>query len=337
MSLYLRSDEDRGGGLLLMSEEDREAVPVEQFGVSYLPNSATGGAVPIDESSPYDSGSTVIILGFGTLERLGYNQTGWNTAEDGSGTHYGEGDWFIISAETALFAEWELLPVYGFSRAGDPVLMQCRKSNERVIAENPVRITFSRKAIVPDGFGGFMENPSGSATSGFEVVRISHEKASVPKNESSPIGLSTSFSLYAVLKYNSAIQEGDELIAGSRRYSVNAVDAIEIKGQAYSKRAVLTEITGIPVTIPKSFAVVQSGADGAIVSWVDLTGNGYSIERKTGTEEFAVVGSVASGVFVFNDSGLSVGTEYIYRMRANNGIGYSEYTEEKSLIVEVQT
>jgi uncharacterized repeat protein (TIGR02543 family) len=79
------------------------------YTVTYLGNTNTAGTAPVDGSSPYNSGSTVTILGntgSPVLAKSGYQFAGWNTTADGSGTNYVGGDTFTINANTTLYANW---------------------------------------------------------------------------------------------------------------------------------------------------------------------------------------------------------------------------------------
>jgi uncharacterized repeat protein (TIGR02543 family) len=83
--------------------------PITTYTMAYDGNGNTGGNPPTDESSPYDSGSSVSVLGnTGTppLTNTGYTFAGWNTAADGSGTSYSPTDTFNISGNTILYAQW---------------------------------------------------------------------------------------------------------------------------------------------------------------------------------------------------------------------------------------
>jgi len=74
--------------------------------VTYSGNGNTGGAAPTDSSS-YFPGTSVTVLGSGTLTRSGYVFTGWNTLADGSGTSYSPAAAFNIGdANTTLHAQW---------------------------------------------------------------------------------------------------------------------------------------------------------------------------------------------------------------------------------------
>ena len=78
----------------------------ESYTVIYNGNTNTGGSPLTDNSSPYVTGSTVTVLGQGTLVKTGSTFSGWNTAADGSGTSYAIGATFPISSNTTLYAQW---------------------------------------------------------------------------------------------------------------------------------------------------------------------------------------------------------------------------------------
>ena len=75
------------------------------YTVTYNGINSTGGTAPTD-SNNYTSGQTVIVLGTGSLVRTNYAFAGWNTASDGSGTTYTQGNTFPIYSNTPLYAKW---------------------------------------------------------------------------------------------------------------------------------------------------------------------------------------------------------------------------------------
>jgi uncharacterized repeat protein (TIGR02543 family) len=82
---------------------------VTTYTVTYNGNTNTSGNVPTDGSSPYSSGSSVIILGNSgspILAKTGFTFAGWNTAANGSGTSYTQGNAFSINSNTTLYAQW---------------------------------------------------------------------------------------------------------------------------------------------------------------------------------------------------------------------------------------
>lgn len=71
----------------------------------YNANGSTGGTVPA--TAGYDKGATVTVAGnTGGLVKTGFDFAGWNTAANGSGTTYQEGNTFTINANTTLYAHW---------------------------------------------------------------------------------------------------------------------------------------------------------------------------------------------------------------------------------------
>jgi uncharacterized repeat protein (TIGR02543 family) len=118
--------------------------PGSGYTVTYVGNTNTGGTAPTDGSSPYNSGSSVTILGnSGTLTKTGFLFAGWNTAADGSGLPYVGGNTFSINANTTLYAQW-------------------------LIAQSP-RLVYNRNA--PSG-GGTAPSSSGTSYPSFSSVDI---------------------------------------------------------------------------------------------------------------------------------------------------------------------
>jgi len=89
------------------------------YTVSYDGNTNTGGSALTDGSSPYVSGSSVTVLGAGSLVKTGYTFTGWNTLANGSGTGYAIGANFTIGANTVLYAQWTLIVTYTVAYNGN--------------------------------------------------------------------------------------------------------------------------------------------------------------------------------------------------------------------------
>jgi len=84
------------------------AILPSTYQVTYDGNGNTGGAVPVDASSPYAAGATVTVLGnTGSLVRDGFTFNGWNTAANGSGDSYAAGETFTMpAANVTLYAQW---------------------------------------------------------------------------------------------------------------------------------------------------------------------------------------------------------------------------------------
>jgi hypothetical protein len=70
------------------------------------------------------------------------------------------------------------------------------------------------------------------------------------------------------------------------------------------------------------------------LSWTDNSTNetGFKIERRRGSANYAVVGTVNQDILSFSDTGLTPSTTYTYRVYAYNAVGNSlTYTNEVTL------
>ena len=93
--------------------------------VTYNGNGHTSGTVPVDPSSPYESGATVTVLGnTGGLTRINaegtsYYFTCWNPKADCSGTAQAEGSTFIMGeSNVILYAQWKPYVLHDIGPAG---------------------------------------------------------------------------------------------------------------------------------------------------------------------------------------------------------------------------
>ena len=91
------------------SLNSRDTINSMQFTTCYFTtyngNGNTDGSAP-EDTTAYNSGSPVTILGQSTLVKPCYVFSGWNTDADGSGIAFTEGNTFTISSPTTLYAQW---------------------------------------------------------------------------------------------------------------------------------------------------------------------------------------------------------------------------------------
>jgi hypothetical protein len=125
----------------------------EVLTITYNGNGNTAGTVPVDPASPYQSGTTVTVLGnTGDLIRINdlgssYYFTGWNTKADGSGSDQAEGSTFIMGVSNViLYAQWTPYVLRGIGPAGGYIFYDkgnYYKADFRIIkaAPDPVPIT----------------------------------------------------------------------------------------------------------------------------------------------------------------------------------------------------
>ena len=76
-------------------------------------------------------------------------------------------------------------------------------------------------------------------------------------------------------------------------------------------------------------AAVKSSTE-VVLSWQDNSSNesGFVIERKISGDTFSQIGNVGSDVTSYNSYRLVSGTTYVYRVKAYNSAGDSEYSDE---------
>jgi len=98
------------GSSFSMAAEDLELFAkwtVKSFNITYDGNDHTGGSAPVDDLSPRNFGTSVPILGPGSLEKSGYRFIGWSTIADGTGMPYSPESTFTLEdADVVLFAQW---------------------------------------------------------------------------------------------------------------------------------------------------------------------------------------------------------------------------------------
>jgi uncharacterized protein (TIGR02145 family) len=96
--------------------------------------------------------------------------------------------------------------------------------------------------------------------------------------------------------------------------------------------------TVVPVP-PSNLTGVVFSTSQINLSWTDNSTNetGFKVDRKTGTGNYAVVGSVGADITAFNDVGLTPNTAYTYRVYAFNVAGNSPtYSNEITITTTTQ-
>lgn len=79
----------------------------KSYNISYNGNGSTGGSVPVDDLSPRNYGTSVPVLGAGSLVQDGFRFIGWNTVADGTGMPYSpESSFTLEDADVVLYAQW---------------------------------------------------------------------------------------------------------------------------------------------------------------------------------------------------------------------------------------
>ncbi|MCL1970703.1 MAG: DUF5979 domain-containing protein [Candidatus Bathyarchaeota archaeon] len=83
--------------------------PVDEaeYTVIYHGNGNTNGLAPVDNNSPYESGSKVTVMGQGTLAKTGHSFIGWSLTSTANTATYTSGSTFYITDNTLLYAIWK--------------------------------------------------------------------------------------------------------------------------------------------------------------------------------------------------------------------------------------
>lgn len=107
---------------------------------------------------------------------------------------------------------------------------------------------------------------------------------------------------------------------------------------AYSSEANATTLLGAPAA-PATLSAVAVSSNQINLTWADVSNEtGFKIERKTGaTGTYSQIATTTAGVLTYNNTGLTPGTAYYYRVRATNAAGDSPYSPEASAIPSVPT
>ena len=138
------------------------AIWTPHYVVIYDKNADDATGAQKDINNPYESGETVTVLGAGEIARVGYVFKGWATTASDTTVAYTEGNTFVITADTTLYAVWEALPTFKVvynpnGGSGEPTDDTKYKDGETV--------TVSATVPVKDGyiFDGWTLDPADSS------------------------------------------------------------------------------------------------------------------------------------------------------------------------------
>jgi len=137
----------------------------------------------------------------------------------------------------------------------------------------------------------------------------------------------------AQVSANTTTYTDSGLSAGTYSYRVCAFNAAGNSG--YSNEVTVTVGAVVAPAAPSGLAGQSFKGNTVILTWVDNANNeqGFKIERKTGAGTFAEIVQVSADATSYNDSPVTAGTTYSYRVRAFNAAGNSAYSNEISVTV----
>ena len=131
-----------------------------------------------------------------------------------------------------------------------------------------------------------------------------------------------------------ATSYGDSGLSASTAYYYRVRATNAAGDSAYTAEANATTTSGATApAAPSGLTVVGVSSTQINLSWTDNASNetGFKIERKTGAGgTYSQIATPGANVTSYNDTGLTAGTLYYYRVRATNAIGDSAYSAESS-------
>ena len=143
------------------------AVPASavDYTVDYDANGATSGAAPAQQLKAQ---GVDLNLNFNTglLARVGFTFVGWDTAPDGSGTSFIEGELYTTDAAVLLYAEWAPLPTYAVSYDANGATSGAAPAPQSKIQGIPLTLDANSGLLALTGFtfAGWNTAPDGSGT-----------------------------------------------------------------------------------------------------------------------------------------------------------------------------
>ncbi|MCB0323106.1 MAG: fibronectin type III domain-containing protein [Bdellovibrionales bacterium] len=143
---------------------------------------------------------------------------------------------------------------------------------------------------------------------------------------------SGSYTQIATVSSNSTTFTSSGLSAGaSYSFRIRAYNGTGNSG--YSNA--VTGVTSSAVTTPSAPSNLSASADSTtsvVLKWNDTSDNesGFKIERKVGSGSYSQITTVNANVTTYLSTGLARNTTYTFRVRAHNGAGNSQYTNQAS-------
>jgi hypothetical protein len=111
-------------------------------------------------------------------------------------------------------------------------------------------------------------------------------------------------------------------------YRVRATNATGNSAYSATVTRATTAATTTAPAAPSNLTTTVASNTQINLAWTDNSNNetSFLVERSTGTGAFAQIASVGAGVTSYSSTGLTANTSYNFRVRANNAVGNSAYS-----------
>jgi len=120
-------------------------------------------------------------------------------------------------------------------------LAQARSGVSAKIKLDPITIVISRPPMLSDGFGGLVQDPTGTPIEYRYTVRISHDSKGPADISSAPSGFSTNLFRYVLADHKTDLHEGDRIAWQSKTFMVGPVDPLTYLSEVIGYQAPLKE------------------------------------------------------------------------------------------------
>jgi len=121
-------------------------------------------------------------------------------------------------------------------------LQQARDGIIAQIAVNRSTVTLKRNELVSDGFGGYVDDPTGSSCETHKIkCRIPHESKGPMETQSSPAGFTSKLARYIMVDYKTMILEGDTFDWKGKQFEIGPVDPLYYNDEVIGYQAPLKE------------------------------------------------------------------------------------------------
>jgi hypothetical protein len=141
----------------------------------------------------------------------------------------------------------------------------------------------------------------------------------------------------ATLAVNQRINYNTWISLGTYTFNAGTAGNVKIRNDGANRGVLADAVKWVPAatsvpTAPSSLTATTISASQVNLAWTDNATNetGFTIERKTGAGSFGALTTKGANVTSHSDTTVATGTNYTYRVRADNASGGSGWSNESS-------